>query len=233
MRDLKGDASRVEFIHWGTHRASNDFRETSNIILAGTQFLPMSVYEGIGRAASGLLPAEGEITDRLQTEIEHGELADLILQAVCRGSARKARGDRCPPCHVYIIARPVTGVRKLLPDIFPGCTIETWEPGPHRLTGKARKAFDFIVRWFDEHPADLLPVEDVMKAIDETDRANFNKNVRKHAGFKRHITDAGIYEVRGGRKCLGFRQELEEPSYSVEEMFPGAQSEAPHPASLW
>jgi hypothetical protein len=217
MRELQGDPARVSFIHWGIHRASNDFRDISNVVLAGTQFLSPSSYEGIGRAACGLRPAEGVLEASLLRDLEQGELADVVLQAVCRGDARRAVNDRCPPCHVYIIARPASGVRGLLPDVFPGCVIETWEPGPRRLPRKVREAFDFIVRWFAEHPDELLTIEATMSGIGEDDRSNFNKNIRKHTAFKQHIADAGIYEEWSGRECLGFRQELEEPSF--EELF--------------
>jgi hypothetical protein len=217
IRELRGDVARLSFLHWGIHRASNDFREVSNIVLAGTRFLSASGYEGIGRAARGLYPAQGVLQENSLRDLEHGELADVILQAVCRGEARRAVNDRCPPCHVYIIARPGSGIRHLLPDVFPGCAIETWHPGPVRLPRRVHDAFEFIIRWFAEHPGELLTIEAVMLGIGEKDRSNFNKNIRKHTGFKQRIVDAGIYEEWSGRECLGFRQELEGPSF--EELF--------------
>jgi hypothetical protein len=99
--------------------------------------------------------------------------------------------------------------------------VETWEPGPHRLPRKVRAAFEFIVGRFDKHPSDLLTIETVMTGIGETGRSNFNKNILKHKGFKQHIADAGIYEERSDRKCLGFRQKLEEPS-TFEDYFGSA-----------
>jgi hypothetical protein len=166
-RELKGDQERVSFLHWGIHRASNEFCDVPNIILAGTQFLPPSSYEGIGRAACGLLPSEGEMTQERQHQIELGELADRVLQAACRGIVRKAVGDECPPCNVYIIASAGSGLRKLLPTIFPRCGIETWEPAPPRLRGKPAKALKFMKEWFADHPDKLLTVALVMEAIDE------------------------------------------------------------------
>jgi hypothetical protein len=211
-RELKGDPERVSFLHWGIHRASNEFCDVPNIILAGTQFLPTSSYEGIGRAARGILPSEGEITKELQRQIELGELGDRVLQAACRGVVRKALGDKCPPCNVYIIASAGSGLRELLPTIFPGCGIETWEPAPPRLRGKPAKALKFMKEWFADHPGELLSVTLVMEAIDESSRANFNKNIRKHPAFKLNLGKEGICEERSasGRRCIGFTQELEE-----------------------
>ena len=136
LRELKGDPARLNIIHWGIHRASNEFCDVPNIILAGTQFLPKSAYEGIARAARGLLPEDGQITDEMQREIEIGETADRVLQAACRGIVRKAVDDKCPPCNVYIIARPGSGVRDRLGAVFPSCQIETWNwPATHAEEG--------------------------------------------------------------------------------------------------
>jgi hypothetical protein len=211
LRELEGDPARLSFIYWGIHRASNEFCDVSNIILAGTQFLPLSAYEGIARAARGLLPEEGPITDEMQREIELGETADRVLQAACRGMVRKADGDKCPPCSVYIIARPGSGVRDLLPHIFPGCQIEPWNPGPPHLPKKARKAYDFIVRWTTDRPDELLSVKDVMDNIGETNKANFNRDVRKCIGFKVALADARISPVLRGKagRCVGFQRDID------------------------
>src|SRR5262249_37299539 len=142
-RELNGDPGRVSFLHWGIHRASNEFRDVSNIILAGTQFLPASSYEGIGRAARGLFASQGPTTDEMERQIELGELSDRIRQAACRGVVRKAVGDRCPPCNVYIIARRASGIHNRLPYIFPGCRVEAWGPAPPRLRGKPLQALHF------------------------------------------------------------------------------------------
>jgi len=214
-RELKGDPERIGFLHWGIHRASNDFRDVPNIILAGTQFLPPSSYEGIGRAARGLLPADGPITDEMQREIELGELSDRVLQAACRGLVRKAVEDRCPTCDAYIIARRASGLHERFADIFPDCLIEAWEPAPPRLKGNPEKAFLFIQRWFADTYRDLT-VKQVMDAIGETSRANFNKNIRKHAGFKLALEQEGIYEFYIGRTCAGFREVVEYEPVSAE-----------------
>jgi hypothetical protein len=216
--ELQGDRDRAAFIHWGIHRASNEYRDITNVILAGTQFLRRSTYEGIGRAARDLRPYQGVLRQALQDEIALGELADLILQGVCRGVARKALNDHCPSCNVYIIARPFSGVRKLLPQVFPGCRVEEWQPMPNGLRGKVKAAFTFMCQWFEEHPGELLSVEEIMRGVGMTDRANFNRNIRRHADFIEAIADAGIYEERAGRKSLGFSQQLDEPS-SFEDFF--------------
>jgi hypothetical protein len=231
-RELSGDQARVSFLYWGVHRASNDYCDVPNIVLAGTQFLAPSSYEGIGRAACRLWPNDGEITEQSQRQIERGELADRVLQAVCRGVVRKAVGDQCPPCNVYVIARPASGLRELLPRIFPGCRIEPWEPAPPRLKGKPAKAIKFIKDWLEEHPGgDLVEVKEVMGAIGEPSRANFNKNVRNHAGFKLALGEEGIREVRSanGRIGIGFRQVEDDEPFSPNDYFNEEQEAAPEP----
>ena len=146
-------------------------------------------------------------------------VADRVLQAACRGVVRKAVGDQCPPCNIYIIARAGSGLPQILPRIFPGCRIEPWEPSPPRLRGKPAEALQFIKTWFADDHAGLLRVKLVMDAIGESSRANFNKNVRKHPGFRLHLGKEGFYEERSasGLSCRGFRQELEDepPSAAI------------------
>jgi hypothetical protein len=215
--ELLGDESRVKFIHWGVHRATNEFKDIENVILAGTQFYPKSGYEGIGRAASGLLPEDGALND--ERDLVEGEHRHLILQAICRGAARKAVGDHCPPCHAYIIASLHSGIRELLSEVFPGCHVESWVPVPRELSGKVREAVEFITRWFEDQPDELLPFKTVMAAIGENDSSNFRNNIRRHSSFVQALAERDIEEDRNGTtRWRGFRQQAEGPS-SFEDYF--------------
>jgi hypothetical protein len=217
LRELEGDKDRVSFIYWGIHRASNEFCDVRNIILAGTQFLPSSAYEGIARAARGLLPEEGEITDEMQRDVELGETADRVLQAACRAVVRKAVGDKCPLCDVYIIARPHSGVRDQLGVVFPDCKVMTWSPGPPHMPKKARRACEFIVSWTAERFDELLAVRAVMDHIGDTNKSNFNRDVRKCIGFALALEEAGISSVFRGRVCVGFRRDSDPTEIEAED----------------
>ena len=55
--------------------------------------------------------------------LEIGELMDFILQAACRGSARKCIGEQCAPMDLYVIASNKTGIPYLYREIFPGAKV--------------------------------------------------------------------------------------------------------------
>lgn len=121
--EMMGDAvdtGPIEFITWGNHHATNKYRIIKNVILAGTLFYPGQLHESRGRLCADLPVEEGEYPADRRREIERGEHAHLILQALCRASVRQCIGDQCAPCDAYIIASPQSGIKDLLPSIFPG-----------------------------------------------------------------------------------------------------------------
>jgi len=112
------------------------------------------------------------LTREQRDEINRGEHADAILQAVCRASVRKPLGDGCHPCDVYIIASRRTGIEDDLPQIFPDCKIVKWAPIPRELSGHQKRAYDFVRKWF-QTKSDDLRLADVLKTIGVS-RYNFD-----------------------------------------------------------
>jgi hypothetical protein len=55
-------------------------------------------------------------------------------------------------------------------------------------------------------------VKEVMDNIGETNKANFNRDVRKCIGFKVALADAGISPVLRGKagRCVGFQRDIDE-----------------------
>ena len=121
------------------HRATNQYRDIPNVILAGTLFLPSSVIEGRGQAALGISPEHGGLTPTQQRDLFLSIQADYILQAVCH-PARRAVGGDCGRCDAYLIASPRHGVAERLIEVFPGCTVEEWAPIPRPATGRVAEA---------------------------------------------------------------------------------------------
>src|SRR5690348_9647813 len=87
--------------------------------------------------------------------------------------------------------------------------------GPPHMPKKARKASDFIIRWATERPDELLPVKAVMEHIGETNKANFNRDVRKRIAFLVALSNEGVSVVFRGRACVGFRRDSD-PSEAEE-----------------
>ncbi len=49
-----------------------------------------------------------------------------MFQACSRGALRLCDGDQAHECAVYIMAAKNTKIKSALSDMFPGCTVRTW-----------------------------------------------------------------------------------------------------------
>ena len=183
-----------------------------NIILAGTQFLPPSALEARGRAASGFAPEDGPLTEQQERELLVGDQADIILQAVCRGSARSTADGDCGRSNAYVMMHPRHGVIDKLQDVFPGCRVEEWTPVRRPATGKVAEVLDYIDGWFAEHPDGEIRFTEIYKAL-SMKSSNFH-TLRRHPDFLFAIAAACIEPDRPGRYARTFCRELEEPSFS-------------------
>ena len=144
-----------------------------------------------------------------------GEHRHLILQALCRGSVRRCKGDVCAPCDAYIIAATRSGIPEALASIFPGCRVERWSPVKKELRGKVKESAEFVVDWFEKNPDGLLRFNVVQRAIGIRDTKNFKSDVRRHSDFIEALDNHGITEAwRMGDKRRGFLK----PNF-VEDLF--------------
>ena len=110
---------QVHFCHWGVHDATNQFANVPNVILAGTLFMRTSYYEALGRLASAYPSCRGRFDPKEITKVTLGEHRHMILQALCRGAARKCDGNGCPPARAYIIASQRSGITQELSGDLP------------------------------------------------------------------------------------------------------------------
>lgn len=206
VKDLKKmliEPRNVHFLNWGSHDATNRFAHIENVILAGTLFFPASYHESLGRASAGHPSNEGDFPEAWSEEIEEGELMHLVLQALCRGAVRRCLGDRCAPCNAYVIASKRSGLRELLGEIFPNCSISDWQPVRIRPSGRVKDALDVITRFLENNPEGFITIQEVHTALGMNDASNFRRNVRQHSVFCHELAHRGIEEVRLGRE-LGF-----------------------------
>jgi hypothetical protein len=103
---------RLKFTHWldEDYRATNQFKDISHVILAGTLFYDEPTYESFTRLSLGSAPEERLHPEQLK-RIRSGEHAHHILQALCRGSVRKNDGrGGCFKCDAYVIASAHSGI---------------------------------------------------------------------------------------------------------------------------
>lgn len=201
---------RVRFIHWGDHKATNEFRDIPNVVLAGILFRPNSAYEAATRLAKGA--RSGELVERSEVErVKFGELNDDILQAACRGLLRQCVDGGCPPSSLYLIAAAKTGIKGQLPLVFPGAKIVTWAPITTPLKGKVKLAVEYLQKRFDDDPDQIVTFREVMKAIGVSTSQTFAKDIRKHSRFMDAIAQLGIVEYAPKKRRVGFK--MEEPLF--------------------
>ena len=142
-----------------------------------------------------------------------GEHANLILQALCRGSVRLCDGVQAHKCDAYIIAAAKTGIPDALPGIFPGCSIVPWgavDDLDKRLKGKTREAVDYILDRFDtcglrgdELYDFAVTFKEVMKAIGPIAKQTWN-DIRRDDHFREKLARAHITEHAPNQRATEF-----------------------------
>ena len=195
---VQGAPGRISFLHWGAHQGTNAYSDITNVILAGTLFLPDCQYIGLTHL-SAKVPITVELPDVAIKKTRLGEHQHYILQALCRASVRGSNGDKCKPCNAYIIAANGSGIRGELAKTFPGCTLSTWRPIGKKLKGQKAEAIDYVRTFFENDPDGVLLLADLRKALGITDVSNFNRVIRKHEDFKLALEALGADEVNNGR----------------------------------
>lgn len=206
VRSLISTNSKVHFLHWGVHDATNLFSDVPNVILAGTLFYRPSYYEALGRLASGLPSDAGALSPEDAEQVSLGEHRHLILQALCRGAVRRCVNGGCPRTDTYIIASSRTGIARSLPEIFPGAQIVSWKPIDRPLSGKIAEAEAYVVERLEVEPTTIVAFGDVMRFIGWRCRREFKRSIRRHEDFVDALAAKGIEEWGVGRYPRGFRR---------------------------
>jgi hypothetical protein len=195
LTDLLSQPANVRYLTWGNEKATNEYRDIKNVVLAGTLFFPKSLYEVRARASKKLAADEELDADSFKA-LELGEHKNLILQAACRGAVRRCIGDQCGTMDLYIIASNTTGIPLTLHDIFPGVKLERWLPLDKPLTGRVGIAVEYIRSYFEKRQIWVPPLsfKQVQEAIGMKYRQNFNQNIRKHPAFREALEKMRVQE---------------------------------------
>jgi hypothetical protein len=189
----------VDFVTWGNHRATNAFADARRVILAGTLFYRLAYYEAHARMALDRPAEDGAISSEIFNRTRLGEHKHLLLQAICRGAVRRSDGAGCHPMDAYVVAHVSSGIRGSLAEVFPGATVEKWQPVPVELGEKAQSAYDFIVASLDfAKDGEVVNFTDVVKATEVSKQ--YFKELRKNEDFIQALAEQGI--VEGGKKYM-------------------------------
>ncbi len=138
--------NRVSFTTWGRHTSSNEFRDYENVILVGVIQYSPAQYEAHGASSKGQDPLKPLAVEERE-EVRKGEIRHHILQAACRGKARRAIDGKCPPgCKLFLVFSGRDGIdgEELIQEVFPGSEYSVWKP-IWELRGAKAKLGDYLV----------------------------------------------------------------------------------------
>lgn len=220
LGDIRRDLSlhivkpdRVKWTHWQSDdcKATNQFRNIPNIILAGTLFYPTSYYEALARLSRGV-KAGDRLEREVRADIEVGEHAHLILQAACRGAVRKAVDGGCGEAQVWIIASDRSGIPRLIESkvIFPGSQVLEWTPVPKEPRGQVREAIVLLDKMLKDSPDNRVDAEAIKIGIGIRDNKNFRRKVLRHLTFEEALRERSVKVRSVSGKGGGTYLEVEE-----------------------
>ena len=122
------DRLRCRHVTWGSHTATNAYKEVRHIIFAGLNFLPPSAaYAASGAALAKRMhtndPKDHPTTEQVK-QFERGMLRDSTMQALLRGAARMGVNGDCGVMEAVIPQSGQTGLKESdFRGMFPGVNL--------------------------------------------------------------------------------------------------------------
>jgi len=162
LQEKLGIPDNVQFLHWGRHRATNQFRDYQRVFVVGLSILPEGVSKAIFLAASGL-PLHDPSFDEMKA-IQQSESMHQLLQGVCRCNVRNIVDGMCGDAKVYIIASSMYLTQDLLTQTFPGCAITSWKPEGEKLSKNASLLANALKRMFSNPEVHAVTKRQVREA---------------------------------------------------------------------
>jgi len=132
--EAKNTNPNIVFTNWGNHVGKNLWSDCNKVMVIGWYYLPKVEYFGnFINAVGSLHYAKGVLEKDTLTKYRTSQLADDLVQAVMRGSARKtiSADGNCAISEAYIFYPDnVEGntVMNLFEDEFKGATVKQWNP---------------------------------------------------------------------------------------------------------
>lgn len=192
-RYMTTDVSRVSFLPWGRHQATNAYRDIPNVVLAGVLHLPESQHVGLAYASSKL-PIHAALEAGSERRVADGEFGHAVLQAAGRGLVRGCYRGQCPPCELYVMTK-YSGTEDLLRKLFPGAGVHRWRRQFKRPTGQAAALIEVLHAALEDQPAAPVYFMDLMERLGIEDRSNFNKLCR-HPDVKDALEQMSLVKVQ-------------------------------------
>jgi hypothetical protein len=93
--------------------------------------------------------------------ISASEFRHDMLQGISRSNLRNGSGGVAGVCRVHLIVPDSIDASNLLEQTFPGCTITPWTPEPPKLSNRAQKVADCLVKVFGDAAVSKIAKKDV------------------------------------------------------------------------
>ena len=132
--EAKNTNKNIVFTNWGNHVGKNEWSHCNKVMVIGWYYLPTVEYFGnFINAVGSLHYAKGVLEEDTVTKYRTTQLADDLVQAVMRGSARKTvtEDGNCAISEAYLFYpdnEEGNSVMKLFEDEFKGATVNQWIP---------------------------------------------------------------------------------------------------------
>lgn len=186
-----------EYLWWGRHHGTNDYKDVKNIVVIGSGFYADVAYKALALAAPG--KPVGECDVEALPNLKGSEFQHNILQAVMRGNARNSRDGIAGECDVYIVASKAPEPAALIKEAFPGCVLERWG-APEEGLSRHGKALMFVLKEHFTNPgAKPLSKKAVREAIGIDNKQQFGA-VLKQIPVKMMLERLGVV-VRNKSIC--------------------------------
>jgi hypothetical protein len=177
---------RLHWINWGRHHSTNAFRDVENVILIGQNTYRSADYLALTLAASGLPIDPKKLPDT--SSIRLGEYRHHLLQAVCRGSVRKASGGTAGRCNAYVLTSQ-GDAQGVLEEVFPGCSLSVWREPEAPFTGKLAAAINFLESVFADPGTTSVNKKAIRDAIGIKSAPSLTENVLSRERFREFLAD--------------------------------------------
>lgn len=182
LAHVAGDPGRVQFLTWGNHHGTNDFRDVPNVALVGQLTYRTSAYVALAMAAG--LP-EARIAD-VGKDFKDREWAHHTLQAALRGSARKVIDGKASQMELYMVASPSASRMEALTRIFPGALVMDWDPWPRELRGQSLAVAEYLSERFAAG-VERVRKNEARAVVGISHASTFAGNILKNPAFIRFL----------------------------------------------
>lgn len=202
--EKKNINKKIVFTNWGNHVGKNEWSDCNKVLVIGWfQLAPSEYYANYINAVGELEYANTLIDDTTITEYTHTQLADDLVQAVMRGSARNTvfSDGNCAKCEAYIYYPDNEKGRKVMELFeaeFTQVIVKEWEPVIQNYSKKTPKS-ELNIKTI------MTYLSNASKTVSSVTQAKIVKEI--------DLSKATVSETITSNKC---KERFDEAGYTLE-----------------